>query len=631
MSDPRIIESPFFFRTADRPLYGMLYTPAEGLSTRGLVICDSLFEEKFWCERVFANLGRRLAAEGITVLSFDYHGYGSSTGNSEDVTARGMEDDIGAACDLLRNRGVGSVALLGIRWGAVPAARIAGKRNDVNGLFLVNPISDWKKQLMAALRGNVAGQYAIFKKPVMTREQIVDDLMAGGDCVRAGYRMNNVDGYILSREFFAEAGRLEMPMGLGHKVTVITIPEKHTGGPVREDPLAKALAEAGTDTEWLAITEDNAFWINNRIFTSDAPRFFDEMTARIKALPESGAADDPGEIEVSRSIDNGGIVEEIAEITSFDGHPLCGIVYRPREGSREEGFVFTHGGLIGLNGAFRFNTRAARRLAAAGYPSICADTHGMGRSGGHIDNQEQRVLFREICAGLFAGDVAAAARYLREATGVGKTAAFGVCGGAITNILSQSRYDDIDESVLLSIPVMLPGLDYGKVRMSEGYAKFYLGMYVRKIFNPKAWWRFLTGKSETDKIMKSVRVAAGGVLKKAGAKKAGQKPEPAACQKPKSGLSVAVPGAGDDLQFNDAFLEAYRTVIGRKQRIYFVFGEHDNFKWEFNSEFVEGMPEEFAAGAECIRIDEITHANHMYTLREWQDEIIDRCVEWTAR
>ena len=62
----------------------------------------------------------------------------------------------------------------------------------------------------------------------------------------------------------------------------------------------------------------------------------------------------------------------------------------------------------------------------------------------------------------------------------------------------------------------------------------------------------------------------------------------------------------------------------------FIFGEHDNFKWEFNSEFVDAMPEEFQAGRDAVTVEEITHANHMYTLREWQDIIIDKCMTWVV-
>ena len=119
-------------------------------------------------------------------------------------------------------------------------------------------------------------------------------------------------------------------------------------------------------------------------------------------------------------------------------------------------------------------------------------------------------------------------------------------------------------------------------------------------------------------------------MRAGGSSSAGAGAAPAGAGRVKSGLSVAVPGAGEDLQFNPAFLDAWRRIVGRGERLFFVFGEHDNFKWEFNSEFVEAMPDEYAAGRGLVRVDEIPHANHMYTLREWQDAIIDRCVEWIS-
>jgi pimeloyl-ACP methyl ester carboxylesterase len=283
-----------------------------------------------------------------------------------------------------------------------------------------------------------------------------------------------------------------------------------------------------------------------------------------------------------------------------------------------------------MNGAFRFNTRAARRFASAGFPCVCADTHGVGRSGGVMENQEQRVLFRRICDGLFASDVHDASVLLKEKAGVSKVALFGVCGGAITNILAHARFADVDESVLLSVPVMLPSLDYNEVRMTEGYARFFLGMYVSKIFNPRAWWRFITFQSENRVIMKSLWVAATGrIARLLGRRKKAAGPS-APVRERQSGLETAVPGIGDDLQFNPAFLDAFRTITGSGRRIYFIFGEHDNFKWEFESEFLEGCRADVERAGDLIKIDEITHANHMYTLREWQDLIIDRCIGWAG-
>ena len=209
-----ITERAFFFRTDDRPLYGVLFKPAAGEiapTGRGLLICDSLFEEKAWCERVFANLGRRLARLGHTVLLFDYYGCGNSSGESEDVTVTGIVGDIEAACGLLRAEGADALAILSVRWGCAPACAAAARRGDVDTVLLVNPVRQWKNQFMQALRANVAGQYSIFKKAVRTREQIINDCLAEGVCIEAGYRMNHIDGFIFSKTFYEEAVKTTVP------------------------------------------------------------------------------------------------------------------------------------------------------------------------------------------------------------------------------------------------------------------------------------------------------------------------------------------------------------------------------------------------------------------------------------
>ena len=180
----------------------------------------SLSAIRFSRKRPGANASSRTSpgaspTDGCTVFSFDYRGYGNSPGETDDVDVAGLERDVLDACGLLRKRGCGRIALVGVRWGAALAERVAASREDVDALFFVQPVIAWRKTLMAALRSNVAGQYAIFKKAVMTREEIVKELLAGGDCVRSGYRMNNIDGYIISRLFFEQSEAVSMPLALG--------------------------------------------------------------------------------------------------------------------------------------------------------------------------------------------------------------------------------------------------------------------------------------------------------------------------------------------------------------------------------------------------------------------------------
>jgi pimeloyl-ACP methyl ester carboxylesterase len=651
----------FFFQGSQGPLYGVLWEPRAGsgagtgagrgggdaAARRGVVICDSLFEEKFWCERVLANLSRSLAGDGFIVLSFDYHGYGNSPGDTDAVDVPGLERNIHDACELVRSRGCSRITLLGVRWGAALAERVAAARDDVDSLFLVQPVASWRKTLMAALRGNVAGQYSIFQKAVMTREEIVKELLEGGDCVRSGYRMNNVDGYIVSRGFFAQSETVSMPVPLRASPPAIAVFDVREGE-MPEDPecaaLAAAYRAAGASCEAVAVTGDNRFWLNNRIFTSTAPNFTREVCARVASLGGRGGGE--GTIRglaITEEIACDGVRESAVRFSSPSGGTLYGVHYSPEApGAGGAGVVFTHGGLIGMNGAFRFNTRAARGFAREGIVSLCFDPHGMGRSPGSHENIDQRQMFRKIQTGLFADDVDRAAAFLQERSGIRDVAVFGVCGGAITNIQAHARSGRIKYSMLLSIPVLLSGLSHDEIRMSEGYARFYLGMYARKIFNPRAWWRFMTFQSEYSVIFKASRLSVEGAARRLlrRAKKAAPAPAkaapaasaPAAAPAPdrqaggRRPLSATSTVTGSGIQFNEHFLAAYRAIVERGEKILFVFGENDNFRWEYESAFLEKYPQDVRAGEGIVETEIIPHANHMYTLQEWQQEILRRCV-----
>jgi hypothetical protein len=186
--------------------------------------------------------------------------------------------------------------------------------------------------------------------------------------------------------------------------------------------------------------------------------------------------------------------------------------------------------------------------------------------------------------------------------------------------------------------------------MSEGYARFYLGLYARKIFNPRAWWRFITFQSEYSMIFKASRMslasAARRLLKRKDGGSAAKAAAPAKAipaavaaipstaaasrQAPGHSLSATSTVTGSGLQFNEDFLAAYRAVVSRGERILFVFGDNDNFKWEYESAFLEKYPGDVRAGEGLVTTEIIRDANHMYTLREWQHEVIQRCIRWLA-
>jgi pimeloyl-ACP methyl ester carboxylesterase len=656
-------EKSFFFRDGDRPLYGTVYSPEAHPADapkpssfrRGVVVCDSLFEEKFWCERVLSNMGRCLAEKGFEVLVFDYSGYGNSVGQSTEVDVPTLERDIEDACDLMADSGIDRITLAGVRWGAALACRAAAARPDVDSVYLINPVKSWTAELSKALRSNVAGQYALFRKTAMTREDILAELATGGDCVRSEYKLNNVDGYVFSKSFLDHSHEMELPIEIPDRVrsvTVFTIPVYRTPAEQRENELAMEFRSVGVECDSVTVPDDNPFWLNSSIFTSIAPNLYNELSSRLKALDRNASTEVHSEDKSPNTvgtIENDGVRESAVSFTSSEGHLLYGVLYLPESHEmRDLGFVFSHGGLIGMNGAYRFHTRAARRFASEGYPCLCFDPHGMGRSQGTSGNEGKVAIFRSINLGRFADDVRDAVSYLQRATGRKKVVLFGVCGGAITSLIAQSRIESVGASVLASTPVMLPGHHGPTDRLTVGYARYYLGMYSRKILKPGAWWRFITFRSNYRVIYRISKVAAGGLLQKVklGRKKcavvanaenlAKSRRAPGIPTPDKDDVAENLSAAGkrtevssqDNLRFNELYLESYRKIIDRGDRILFFYGENDNFRWEFSNEFVENYPEDYNAGRGLITVEEIARANHMYTLREWQDQICDYCLNW---
>lgn len=99
-------------------LYAMAHTPAE--IRGGVVVCNSLFEERKSSHRVLVELARELASRGFAVLRFDYRGCGDSSGEFVDFSVGDWHADIAAAAALLKARiGKAPLTLAGVRLGCL--------------------------------------------------------------------------------------------------------------------------------------------------------------------------------------------------------------------------------------------------------------------------------------------------------------------------------------------------------------------------------------------------------------------------------------------------------------------------------------------------------------------------------
>jgi exosortase A-associated hydrolase 2 len=197
------MEEQFFFKNSSgKELFGVIHYP-EKLSSKGVLICHPLFEEKLHVHRVLVDFSRLLCSSGFSVMRFDYYGDGDSQGEFEEATLETRLSDIGSALDFFRNKtSVDKLALLGVRFGATLASLLAEKNRTVDFLILWAPILKGNDYINSLLRMNLAQQVVVHKKVLYTREDLIKGLKEG--------RKINVEGYEITKELYEQISKVDL-------------------------------------------------------------------------------------------------------------------------------------------------------------------------------------------------------------------------------------------------------------------------------------------------------------------------------------------------------------------------------------------------------------------------------------
>ncbi len=146
LADERILT----FDAAGAPLLGIAHLPKQA-SPHGVLIVPGAPQYRVGPHRLFVDLARHLAHNGVAVLRMDRRGYGDEGG-----AAVGFEEagpDIAAAAAAFRRAApaLRSITVLGLCDGASAALLHGTSLDGVDGLILLNP---W-------VRGDAAGAQAV--------------------------------------------------------------------------------------------------------------------------------------------------------------------------------------------------------------------------------------------------------------------------------------------------------------------------------------------------------------------------------------------------------------------------------------------------------------------------------------
>jgi hypothetical protein len=146
----------FFHFGEGQSLYGVLHgsRPTNAAGGEATLICSPIGQECVRTHFVLQRLARRLAAEGIPTLRFDYYGCRDSLGDSVEASCDRWQTDIADACEELRRRtNATDIAAVGVRLGATLLCNVVG-RIDLSRVVLWDPIGRGAEYLAELARGH---------------------------------------------------------------------------------------------------------------------------------------------------------------------------------------------------------------------------------------------------------------------------------------------------------------------------------------------------------------------------------------------------------------------------------------------------------------------------------------------
>lgn len=442
--------------------------PAEPAKASGLgvVIVPPHGLEALAAAKSLRLLAEALAAHGHAALRFDLPGTGDSLGADTDPDRLDAWTDsiAGAARQLSAHAGVTGIVLVGLRLGALLAARAAPAVAELAGLVLLDPV----------MRGRGYGR----------------ELMITARAVAEGARLDpeatstpaglSIGGLLTSASTLDALKSLDLAKLPPPPAPVLVL---HRKGVLDAAALGKAWTDKAVTAEEaagfeaiglsptvavtpLAAVERCCAWIDT------LPRR--DLTTAVAAAPARLQGPD--------------FVEEA--VTFGPQNRLFGVACRPASGDAGPMLLIVNAGRNPHIGWARGAVSLARRLAGEGVASFRMDVGGVGDGAdrpGAADTLDQVLYHPDL-----VGDVSAALDWL-EANGYPRIALMGACSGAHLALHSAAADARVQGLVLVNIQrfVWREG-ETVEQAIASSYAV--ASSYVSKLWDLKAWSKVLSGE-----------------------------------------------------------------------------------------------------------------------------------------
>jgi alpha-beta hydrolase superfamily lysophospholipase len=292
------------------------------------------------------------------------------------------------------------------------------------------------------------------------------------------------------------------------------------------------------------------------------------------------------------------------------GHRLFGVLHTPPGYSRGDLTVLLLSPGVKMRvGPQRLYLHVTEALLKMGLAVFRFDFHGLGDSEGMLPEAMLRDFYNHIEVGRYVEDTIDAMDWMQKEHGCSRFVVSGLCGGAITGLLTGNRDSRVVGLLGLGItPVLAARSAEASRYMTIGQLEAAQKMYLRRLLNPKAWFRLLTFKADYRLIFRML--------------KHWMQRTPAAKPAPPPAAAAEYDNA------NPLFPPAFFKMLSTRRPMLLVFGGSDRLHYEYQEKFLARHSEQLKSLPELAEVHVIASANHVLSFTEWQRELLDVSERW---
>lgn len=297
---------------------------------------------------------------------------------------------------------------------------------------------------------------------------------------------------------------------------------------------------------------------------------------------------------------------------SSEGNTLFGTLHSPAHARADlPVVVLLSPGVKMRVGPGRLYVPLTDMLVNMGYRVFRFDFYGLGDSTGELQETMLADVYNNIEVGRYVADSRSALQWLRQQVGAKKFILGGLCGGAITALLTAEREQDVEGLLSLGMTVTLASNAATPAKfLTRQQLDHRRKGYYRRLLSPISWWRLLTGQSEYGVILRSMKRL---IIK--------EKPAAPAVAAP----AAAVEQRGNT---NPLFPPAFFAFLKRGGRALMLFSEKDRLQSEYEEKFAAPFAEQLQPYLPQLHKHVVAEANHVLSFTPWQKEMVAVSRNW---